>query len=121
MLKLRNEEQIILSKLEMSQFITSITKDISNLKQEIKSLTSQESVLSKKTLKSFDSASILLKTQEVKRLSILLADAFAYQKYYYKEVEEKQELEEMILEVAGDDFNEDDCSEVEFSDDELYE
>ena len=112
MLKKRNEEQILLSKLEMSQFITSVTKDISSLKLEIKNLVSQNNASDSLD---FDKASILIKSSEIERLHALLVDAVAYKKYFYEDI---QEIDKELISNVVDDYSDGELSE-DISDDEL--
>ena len=74
----------------MSQFITTISEDILSMQQEIKKQNSTDefsiSISNCPTnLLVFQQSEIVIKTQEVKRLEILLSDSLAFKQYFYEE------------------------------------
>ena len=91
MLFKRNTEQLLQCKLEISQFITTISEDILSMQQEIKKQNSTDefsiSISNCPTnLLVFQQSEIVIKTQEVKRLEILLSDSLAFKQYFMKKM-----------------------------------
>jgi hypothetical protein len=126
MLYKRNTEQILPCKLEMSQFITTISEDILSMQQEIKKQNSTDefsiSISNCPThLSVFQQSEIVIKTQEVKRLEILLSDSLAFKQYFY---EENVDDDNLLFEDDGTDddgVDKDDlCDEIECSSDDEF-
>jgi hypothetical protein len=125
MLYKRNAEQILQCKLEMSQFITTISEDILSMQREITKYNSTgEFSFSKSNcptnLSVFQQSEIVIKTQEVKRLEILLADSLAFKQYFY---EENLDDDDLVFEddCIDDDIEKDDlCDEIECSSDDEF-
>jgi hypothetical protein len=78
----RNTEQILQCKLQMSQFITTISEDILSMQHEITNYNSTDEFYFSVSncpmnIYVFQQSEIVIKMQEVKRLEILLSDSLA--------------------------------------------
>ena len=130
MLFKRNTEQLLQCKLEISQFITTISEDILSMQQEIKKQNSTDefsiSISNCPTnLLVFQQSEIVIKTQEVKRLEILLSDSLAFKQYFYEENVDDDDL--LFKDDGTDDDIHDDgvdkydlCDEIECSSDDEF-
>ena len=130
MLFKRNTEQLLQCKLEISQFITTISEDILSMQQEIKKQNSTDefsiSISNCPTnLSVFQKSEKVIRTQEVKRLEILLSDSLAFKQYFYNENVDDYDL---LFEDDGtdDDIHDDGvdkhdlCDEIECSSDDEF-
>lgn len=129
MLYKRNTEQILQCKLEMSQFITTISEDILSMQHEITKYNSTDEFFSVSNcpmnFSVFQQSEIVIKTQEVKRLEILLSDSLAFKQYFYEENLDDDDLvfedDCMDDDIDGDGIDKDDlCDEIECSSDDDY-
>ncbi|XP_045035083.1 uncharacterized protein LOC116933244 isoform X1 [Daphnia magna] len=129
MLYKRNTEQILQCKLEMSQFITTISEDILSMQHEITKYNSTDEFFSASNcpmnFSVFQQSEIVIKTQEVKRLEILLSDSLAFKQYFYEENLDDDDLvfedDCMDDDIDGDGIDKDDlCDEIECSSDDDY-
>lgn len=129
MLYKRNTEQILQCKLEMSQFITTISEDILSMQHEITKYNSTDEFFSASNcpmnFSVFQQSEIVIKTQEVKRLEILLSDSLAFKQYFYEENFDDDDLvfedDCMDDDIDGDGIDKDDlCDEIECSSDDDY-
>lgn len=73
----------------------------------------------------FQQSEIVIKTQEVKRLEILLSDSLAFKQYFYEENFDDDDLvfedDCMDDDIDGDGIDKDDlCDEIECSSDDDY-
>jgi len=130
MLFKRNTEQLLQCKLEISQFITTISEDILSMQQEIKKQNSTDEFSisisnCRSNLSVFQQSEIVIKTQEVKRLEILLSDSLAFKQYFYEENVDDDDL--LFKDDGTDDDIHDDgvdkydlCDEIECSSDDEF-
>ncbi|XP_046643085.1 uncharacterized protein LOC124328370 [Daphnia pulicaria] len=131
MLYKRNTEQILQCKLEMSQFITTISEDILSMQHEIRNYNSTDEFSFSVSncpmnISVFQQSEIVIKMQEVKRLEMLLSDSLALKQYFY---EENLDDDDLVFEddctddyiADGDGIDKDDlCDEIECSSDDEF-
>lgn len=119
MLAKRNEEQLSQCKLEMSQFITSITQEISSLQEDITKSKFNIEVSDCKnhnrlTDSLFGKSEIIIKFQEIHRLHTLLLDSLAYKKFFYKDGQENNSF------VFEEDFESEDSDDNNDEENDLF-